>query len=168
MTVSESIADSQARRDLGRLRWQRRWLALRGRLGEQCNDLVPTRRVLDQVELGSTGDLSSARDLGRQTVPLKRIVGSRGRAADFDLAFRPRRDGLHGRWLSIARARYQNRELPPVRLLKVGRAYFVEDGNHRVSVARALGQETIDAFVFEIDASGLEEKRSCTRLGYKA
>lgn len=162
MTVSESIADSQARRDLGRLRRQRRWLALRGRLGEQCNDLVPTRRVLDQVDLGS------GRDLGRQTVPLERIVGSRGRAADFDLAFRPRRDGLQRRWLSIARARYQNKELPPVRLLKIGRAYFVEDGNHRVSVAQALGQETIDAFVLEIDASGLEENRSCTRLGYKA
>ncbi len=36
-------------------------------------------------------------------------------------------------------------ELPPVSLYKVGERYFVEDGNHRVSVARYHGVEMIAA-----------------------
>jgi len=39
--------------------------------------------------------------------------------------------------------------LPPVELYKVGEAYFVRDGNHRVSVARAQGVPEIEAFVWE-------------------
>jgi hypothetical protein len=40
-------------------------------------------------------------------------------------------------------------ELQPVRLYKLGDVYFVEDGNHRVSVARYQGVEWIDAYVTE-------------------
>ena len=36
-------------------------------------------------------------------------------------------------------------ELPPVSLYKIGALYFVEDGNHRVSVARYHGVEWVDA-----------------------
>jgi hypothetical protein len=35
-------------------------------------------------------------------------------------------------------------------LFKVGDEYFVEDGNHRVSVARYQGVEMIDAEVVEL------------------
>ncbi len=45
------------------------------------------------------------------------------------------------------------RGLPPVSLLKVGDAYFVRDGNHRVSVARWLGVEALDAEVAELRAA---------------
>jgi hypothetical protein len=38
---------------------------------------------------------------------------------------------------------------PPVDLYRVGEAYFVVDGHHRVSVARALGSRTIEARVKE-------------------
>jgi len=41
-------------------------------------------------------------------------------------------------------------ELPPIDVFKVGDVYFVRDGNHRVSVARARKQETIQARVVEI------------------
>jgi hypothetical protein len=41
--------------------------------------------------------------------------------------------------------------LPPVELYKLGDAYFVKDGNHRVSVARAHGQAFIEAYVTEMD-----------------
>ena len=40
--------------------------------------------------------------------------------------------------------------LPPVDLVKVGEIYFVRDGHHRVSVARALGLNDIDAYVTEV------------------
>ena len=57
--------------------------------------------------------------------------------------------------------------LPPVTLYKVGDAYFVEDGNHRVSVARMSGQEFVRAIVIEVDSSTLTTEPSCTRLGFK-
>ena len=40
-------------------------------------------------------------------------------------------------------------ELPAVRLYKIKDSYFVLDGNHRVSVARYQGVETIEADVTE-------------------
>jgi hypothetical protein len=39
---------------------------------------------------------------------------------------------------------------PPIEVYKVGDVYFVRDGNHRVSVARANGLTTIEAYVTEI------------------
>jgi ParB-like chromosome segregation protein Spo0J len=39
--------------------------------------------------------------------------------------------------------------LPPVDLIRVGESYFVRDGHHRVSAARALGQAFIEATVTE-------------------
>jgi ParB-like chromosome segregation protein Spo0J len=56
------------------------------------------------------------------------------------------------RWLSIVKARYLGQNLPPIELRKVGDAYFVVDGHHRVSVARQQGQIYIDAYVTELDA----------------
>jgi hypothetical protein len=41
--------------------------------------------------------------------------------------------------------------LPPIDLYKVGEAYFVVDGNHRVSVARQAGATTIEAHVWEYE-----------------
>ncbi len=49
-------------------------------------------------------------------------------------------------------------EFPPVSLYKVGDAYFVVDGNHRVSVARYHGVEWMDADVTEFRA-GLWSER---------
>ena len=37
--------------------------------------------------------------------------------------------------------------MPPVALIQVGDCYFVRDGHHRISVAKALGQKAIDATV---------------------
>jgi hypothetical protein len=44
--------------------------------------------------------------------------------------------------------------LPPVRLIQVGDVYFVRDGHHRISVAKALGQTEIDAVVSVWHAAG--------------
>jgi hypothetical protein len=53
--------------------------------------------------------------------------------------------------MSIARALYQHLPLPLVELYKVGDSYFVQDGHHRISVARAKGQDFIDAYVIEVE-----------------
>ena len=94
-------------------------------------------------------------------------LGSSGRAHEFDLVFRPRRSTNSSRWVKVARVGHASGEQPPVLLIRVGEAYFVEDRNHRVSVARAKGKSTIAAKVVEIGVSDLTAKPSCTRLGYK-
>src|SRR3982074_3715593 len=40
--------------------------------------------------------------------------------------------------------------LPPIGFYQVGEGYYVIDGHHRVSVARSLGRETINARVIEV------------------
>lgn len=87
---------------------------------------------------------------GMRVVPVSKIVGSVGRHRDFDRSFLPARASVAGRWKKIDRAMMRAEELPPVSLYKIGDAYFVQDGNHRVSVARQQGIEMIDAEVTEL------------------
>jgi len=88
--------------------------------------------------------------LGLREVPVEKIVGSVGRHRDFDRAFLPVEESLGGRWKNIDRAMLRSEELPPVSLFKIGDAYFVRDGNHRVSVARQQGVDVLDADVTEL------------------
>ncbi len=87
---------------------------------------------------------------GFQTIPINRIVGSEGRYQDFDRDFLPVTDSLRSRWENISLANLRNIELPPISAYKINDFYFVRDGNHRVSVAKELGQEFIDAEVVEL------------------
>ncbi|ABU59091.1 MULTISPECIES: hypothetical protein [Roseiflexus] len=90
------------------------------------------------------------RDLGLQTVLIDRIVGSEGRYLDFDRRFLPRSGKLRRRWAEIHALARQMANLPPVELYRIGDVYFVRDGNHRISVARQIGQKEIDAYVTEL------------------
>jgi nucleotide-binding universal stress UspA family protein len=80
-------------------------------------------------------------------VPLDAIVGSVGRYNDFTREFLPRVDGDKERWVGVRVAMSGFSGTPPVELYRIGDAYFVKDGNHRVSVARQLGAPTIQAYV---------------------
>jgi hypothetical protein len=86
---------------------------------------------------------------GIKTIRVDQIAGSLNRYQEFDRAFLPKEDQLASRWQSVNRAFYQDINLPPVVLYKIGQVYFVVDGHHRVSVAREQGQEFIDAEVRE-------------------
>ncbi len=86
---------------------------------------------------------------GIKTIRVDQIAGSLNRYHEFDRAFLPKEDQLANRWQSVDRAFYQEINLPPVVLYKVGEVYFVVDGHHRVSVAREQGQEFIEAEVRE-------------------
>jgi hypothetical protein len=88
--------------------------------------------------------------LGIRTVEVERIVGSVGRSRDFDSSFLPIRLNMSGRWGRVDRAYHQGVELPAVSLYKIADAYFVVDGNHRVSVARYHKAAAINAEVLEI------------------
>ncbi|UCC86075.1 MAG: hypothetical protein JSV81_14600, partial [Anaerolineales bacterium] len=76
------------------------------------------------------------------------IRGSVGRYRDFTSAFLPRRDHLRQRWERV-NAVVSTQEMPPIEVYQVGDAYFVVDGNHRVSNARQEGMKTIAAYVWE-------------------
>lgn len=89
---------------------------------------------------------------GLAAVPLEKIVGSEGRYRDFNRHFLPNKEHLKRRWISIDKTHYQDISLPPIRLYEMGGVYFVRDGNHRVSVARSLGQSDIDAEVISLQA----------------
>ncbi len=98
---------------------------------------------------GALGAVSQSY-LGMREVPVAKIVGSVGRHRDFDRAFLPSKPDLGVRWRRIDEIMHRAEELPPVSLYKIGDAYFVIDGNHRVSVARQQGVEMIDADVVEL------------------
>jgi hypothetical protein len=90
---------------------------------------------------------------GGQLAPIAQIQGSatKGRSQDFDRSFRPLKFHNEKRWLSLATAQLKGIALPPISLVKVGDIYYVRDGHHRVSVARALGQQEIEAEVWVWD-----------------
>lgn len=102
---------------------------------------------------------------GMQTIPVKNIIGSENRYHDFSAAFYPKSHILQHRWESIDAARLDDIPLPPISVYKLGDWYFVRDGNHRVSVAKAKGQEFIDAEVVELSSKiPLEEGMTMNEL----
>ena len=82
-----------------------------------------------------------------QVVPLVAIVGTLEPTRHFDAGFRPASDVVRRRWERIALAHRRGDPLPPIELVKRPEGYYVLDGRHRVSVARALGHPDIDARV---------------------
>ena len=93
----------------------------------------------------------SESDLGLQTISLDSIVGTVARRrGEFDRNFRPASTGVRGRWERIATARRRGDAMPPIDVYRIGDLHFVQDGHHRVSVARALGDTHIDAYVKEV------------------
>lgn len=89
---------------------------------------------------------------GMQTIPVSKIIGSENRYHDFSSAFYPRNQELRTRWERVDAARLDDITLPPISVYKVGDVYFVRDGNHRVSVAKAKGVAFIDAEVVELNS----------------
>jgi nucleotide-binding universal stress UspA family protein len=55
-----------------------------------------------------------------------------------------------GRWARVKALAEGLQGLPPIEVYKVGEAYFVSDGHHRVSVAKQLGARSIEAYVTEV------------------
>jgi len=138
--------NEQADKDFSRAR-RRAFLRRLGaylRRDEASNQLLS----FDEVR-GALGAVDQTY-LGMRVVPVADIVGSVGRHRDFDRAFLPSKPSLGGRWKKIDQAMHRAEELPPVSLYKIGDAYFVRDGNHRVSVAYQQGIEMIDAEVVEL------------------
>jgi hypothetical protein len=94
------------------------------------------------------GMLVSAGPSRGREIPLAAIDGTLepSRARMFDGSFRPAA-AARSRWQRIWMAEDRGTVLPPISVVRVGDAYAVRDGHHRVSVARARGAVTIDALV---------------------
>ena len=144
---SSGFSSADAQGDFSRARRARLLADIGRRLRREPDDvalILPFEEVIDA--LGVTG----REDAGLQVVPLDSIVGTVDRAADFDRGFRPTSPRLRSRWERIAAAQRRGEALPPISLYKVGDLYFVRDGHHRVSVAKSLGRQDIDAYVTEV------------------
>ena len=117
---------------------------LKARLTGKSDDLLSYEAIREMLRAEDT----THRRL--QEIPLDAIVGSVGRYADFTRGFLPRREADMQRWADVkVKALYQG-GFTPIDVYQVGEAYFVLDGNHRVSVARQLGSTTIQAYVTEV------------------
>jgi hypothetical protein len=110
--------------------------------------------LLDLNELEPSLHVRGRHYAGLRAVTIDQIRGSEGRVQDFDSAFHPLSEKTRDRWLSVATARMQGAGLPAVELIQVGDFFFVRDGHHRISVARALGEEAIDAEITVWDVKG--------------
>jgi len=138
--------DFQADKDFSRARRR----AFLRRIGAYLRKDPGSNQLLSFDEVKSALGAVEQVYLGMRTVTVENIVGSVGRHRDFDRAFLPSKGDLGERWKRIDRMMHRSEELPPVSLYKIRDAYFVRDGNHRVSVARQLGAEMIDAEVIEL------------------
>ncbi len=132
----------RAIQDFRQARRQAAVQSLLGRLTGRKSELLSFEEIDDTLKLGSP----YRRYL--DDIPLDAIVGSVGRYVDFTRDFLPLSDSDEGRWARVKVA-FEQQGLAPIEVYKIGAAYFVLDGNHRVSIARQLGATHIEAYVNE-------------------
>jgi hypothetical protein len=117
------------------------------RLRRQPHD---SDRILQLDEVVGALGMRGERHLGLQTIPLDTIVGTASSRRDFDRHFRPTSNRVRSRWEQLALAERRGAAIPPIEVYRIGGLHFVSDGHHRVSIAAATGQQTIDAYVTEV------------------
>lgn len=109
-----------------------------------------TNQLRELAQVSSDERRQARRQTAVVTVPLSKVVGSEGRVRDFDSEFDPVGEHNRDRWVGIAAARNRGTVLPPVELIQVGDDYYIRDGHHRVSVAKAYGQAAIEAQILTV------------------
>lgn len=133
----------------------------RARLNHLFSELIGRKNGLKGLADIHSLDLRNKRNLGIRNIPTAAITGTLGRNTDFDGNFRPLRRHLLQRWVNIY-LRLDSEGWAPILVHKLGDEYFVEDGHHRVSVAKTVGMLYIEAEVW--DHSGVQTQQpSCSR-----
>ncbi|MCY4009498.1 MAG: hypothetical protein OXF22_07085 [Anaerolineaceae bacterium] len=125
-------------------RFQAAWEETIARLRGRPRGLAPYLPVVQRLPW------HTEHERGIREVPLRSIVGSVNRAHQFTAQMRPRSDLLRERWSRVYAAALSSQGLPPIELYQYGDAYYVRDGHHRCSVARALGAREMQAYVTEL------------------
>lgn len=131
--------------DFQRARRQANRERLIARLTGKSADLLSYEEVRQKLK-AKTG-----RSIGLKDIPLDAIIGSVGRYSDFTRSFLPLQDDNEQRWARIQAKLADQEGLPPIEVYQIGETYFVQDGNHRVSVARRTGATHIEAYVTEVE-----------------
>jgi hypothetical protein len=143
--LDENAYERRLAQDLFEKVWRGTWAK---RLGlRRANSLRDLNEKLAELRTLCPKLVSQGHYDGVQLVKLSAIKGSEGRKHDFDADFAPLHERVENRWVSVAMAILSGKSLPPVELVKVGDEYYVRDGHHRISVARALRQDAIEAEV---------------------
>ena len=93
------------------------------------------------------------------------IVGTVEPTVRFDAQFRRASEVVRARWERIALAYRRGAGLPVITLWRRCDGYYVADGRHRMSVARALGHSDIDAWVKRCSGCVGGAERRCRRAG---
>jgi nucleotide-binding universal stress UspA family protein len=130
------------RRARSKAELQHLWSAITG----QYSELLPYDEITQKLHASGTSSK------GLQEIPVDAIVGSVNRYQDFDHNFLPLHNEDRQRWAAVKAAMTSPGSvgLPPIRVYKLGDAYFVLDGNHRVSIAKEMDIDTVEAYVTEI------------------
>jgi hypothetical protein len=126
------------------------WDFLRARRAQRAASLINwlrRRRSCNRLPALSRSAPLAAGPARLEVVSLPAIVGTLEPTPNFDSHFRPASNVVRWRWERIALAHRKGAALPPVVLRRQPDGYYVVDGRHRVSVARALGYSDIDAWV---------------------
>jgi hypothetical protein len=145
MARDTGLPQTDAQFDFNRARRRRALSRLAARLRRSDVDVIlPFEEVVQA--LGRRGE----RYLGLQAIELDSIIGTVDRGREFDRSFRPKSGRVRSRWERIATAHRRGQSMPPIDVYRIGELHFVKDGHHRVSVARALRLDTIDAYVSEV------------------
>jgi ParB-like nuclease domain len=155
MALDTGYPQWDARDDFLRARRRHALAAMRRRLrGRPATDdmLLPFDEVI--AALGRRG----SRDLGIRPVRLDSIVGSTDRRTGFDRRFRPTSDVVAQRFTRVDAAMRRGEQMPPIDVVRVGDAHFVQDGHHRVAAARALDWPAIDAHVIEVSTAARADR----------
>jgi hypothetical protein len=95
--------------------------------------------------------------IGVEDISVEQIVGTLNRSSDFDHKFRPLKSYLRDRWVNVYLT-LEKEGWEPIVVHKVGEQYYVEDGHHRVSVARSLGIDFIQAKIWEYPVQKIQAK----------
>ncbi|HSL46076.1 MAG TPA: ParB/RepB/Spo0J family partition protein [Anaerolineales bacterium] len=96
--------------------------------------------------------------IGEKEICIEEVVGTLNRHSDFDHKFRPLKSYLRDRWVNVYLS-LEKEGWSPIIVHKVGDAYYVEDGHHRLSVARLLGMAYIQAKVWEYPVTETPAKK---------
>lgn len=119
---------------LGRIKWMLAQLLGQKRNLLSLNDLEIEPVAITRIE--------------RMSVNLDKIVGTGGRLDRFDRNFHPVTRSNRNRWIGVATAMMGDiTQLPPIDVVQIGDVFYVVDGNHRVSAAKAMNKLFIDANV---------------------
>jgi nucleotide-binding universal stress UspA family protein/Icc-related predicted phosphoesterase len=134
--TAEDFRDARRRAALEEI-----WSSLTG----SSKHLIQFQQVEDQLQY------EQSQKLGLMDIPLDAIVGSVSRPDDFTRKFFPRDAVDQDRWQRVKRG--MDQAIRPIDVYQIDQAYFVLDGNHRVSVARQRGMTQIPAYVTKIESS---------------